>query len=1056
MKNVYRTLTLFLALLALATQSATAGLYVMGEAPLGKGWTLSSDYYVEVPEPNSNGIFKGYFTGTGATSYFVFSDQNSCTDWTEFNNNYRYSPADENLEMVAGTEYTVSKSTNGSAAYYFTHTAGTVYQIYGDWTSGELKVTIKEATAKTYNIYVKNESDVSALNLYVWDATGELSASWVGDALSETEEINGATWYKKTYTSYCDNIYCIVNEGSGAPQTADIYDPYANFYIVYNGNGNYTSSSQPNTEYKLWMHGSLSWNGESCDYSPETGAGMKYDSENDYYYANNVTLYSGSTFCFSTNLGSNWSDAGTRYGYTGSSALIISDEMIGTELGLGAWNESEYQMATAGHYNVLVNLTKGWVKLIKVSESTLSPMNVYLEQTSNVEIEDVGSEGDVYDSSIGEADHWPLMAWNRNEGDWNSGDTRYHYPVTYMGTTTTDDGKTWWHWQVSASIAELKFYRTNKSDNLSETLNRKAGLAYYTWDEDGTTDGTLTDHTRQYFEGSVETVPSNSTLWEGYYYCYFVNTVGWENVFCYAWNDDGSYTDYKGNDMSTWPGVICQCVGTDPETGYEVWLYVFGKIGEIDPPDYIIFNDGNPDPEDDSKEQTGDFVFQNGGVYDYLGLITGKYTLGNIIREGELNVAYTISNDLLGVYYDSDAETVIGDQTIKGALYAKDFNDYAEKSIMSDASWTDYVYDICTLTDVNNFPGGSQIQKKRTAYDQSNWVKLVISPNYSGTVPNLAEWVGKIIPGATLNGYLTDSINPQFHVLSIGMGDSQDYEPNVYITTHFNDTVVFEYTHQDWQPAPYEDNIGRITGKPYHMFYVAPKPQEFAYITWAVYSRNDNIMTGPDYEGEEPSDGGYFLIPAFAQDRETRTADADIYGIFDNAYGQTGGFKVNWSLFETADAASGDGKGALSEGKPWYQIVTPGEMYKFKAIVRYAKDNADNILYKSGIREGDGGVTGGPHRANALTVEGLWYDGIDESNAAATSKFIVFPVDATAVTDADFGKVSSIADITANGDVVSVRYYDLMGVESATPFDGINIVVTTYSDGSRTATKVLR
>jgi hypothetical protein len=31
-----------------------------------------------------------------------------------------------------------------------------------------------------------------------------------------------------------------------------------------------------------------------------------------------------------------------------------------------------------------------------------------------------------------------------------------------------------------------------------------------------------------------------------------------------------------------------------------------------------------------------------------------------------------------------------------------------------------------------------------------------------------------------------------------------------------------------------------------------------------------------------------------------------------------------------------------------------------------------------------------------------------------------------------------------------------MGVESNKPFDGLNIVVTTYSDGSRSSRKVLR
>ena len=49
-----------------------------------------------------------------------------------------------------------------------------------------------------------------------------------------------------------------------------------------------------------------------------------------------------------------------------------------------------------------------------------------------------------------------------------------------------------------------------------------------------------------------------------------------------------------------------------------------------------------------------------------------------------------------------------------------------------------------------------------------------------------------------------------------------------------------------------------------------------------------------------------------------------------------------------------------------------------------------------------------------------------------------------------------IQDVATPSTVASVRYYNLMGVESDKPFDGLNIVVTTYSDGSRTSKKILR
>ena len=40
--------------------------------------------------------------------------------------------------------------------------------------------------------------------------------------------------------------------------------------------------------------------------------------------------------------------------------------------------------------------------------------------------------------------------------------------------------------------------------------------------------------------------------------------------------------------------------------------------------------------------------------------------------------------------------------------------------------------------------------------------------------------------------------------------------------------------------------------------------------------------------------------------------------------------------------------------------------------------------------------------------------------------------------------------------VVSVSYVNVAGIESSTPFQGVNIVVTRYEDGSQTTTKVIK
>ena len=74
-----------------------------------------------------------------------------------------------------------------------------------------------------------------------------------------------------------------------------------------------------------------------------------------------------------------------------------------------------------------------------------------------------------------------------------------------------------------------------------------------------------------------------------------------------------------------------------------------------------------------------------------------------------------------------------------------------------------------------------------------------------------------------------------------------------------------------------------------------------------------------------------------------------------------------------------------------------------------------------------------------------------DSTVTPSTKFVVYPLDL----DAD--KVATgVNDVNCAKEVKGVSYFNMMGVESAQPFDGVNIMVTTYTDGTSSATKVLR
>ena len=1160
--------------------------YITGSESLGLGWSYAPE--TEMTFDASTGLYTYTTQVTEGGMYnFVFANGQG-NDWADFNGNYRIGPASNNNQAITpdGNWNSTQMANGNDGSYSVTVNPGTITFTLDP---ANMRFSVEaDVLTHNYTFYVLPSDHQTVPYIYLWGlGTDEAySNTYPGNQLTETVVLDdGNTWYKLSVDLTAEYIHALINgggENADNTKTADITHIDPGTYYIY-----WTTEREPGGSYNdyfltnvppshpggdLFMIGTYYYDKQQYHYDPNSGVQMKYDANTQIYYLNNVNLTVNNTFCFTTQLSTDWNNVGTRYGNSGSNDHVVGEGVtnyfpidengVNKAIALDEWSEinGEYRMLVPGIFNVLVNLEEKWVKLIKTDYYELTPMNVFLEQTPNVTMSEDGNNfiqnpGTEYSTQIFGDGNWPLAAYNGTFGDgvWNPHDNGNMYPVTYIGDTTTVDGKTWWHWQVEASIAELFFTRLNDEPLQSDTIRRKAGVLWVTWDEvDGK--ATLTDHSREYFEAAANALPTNAVVMEGHYYVYFINTVDWDRVYCYAWDNnevegggvDHTFHDGYSRQMNIWPGQPCELVGIDPVTGYEVWRYDFGTIIGTDIPNGgIIFNDGNEYAETEAKEQTGDFEYINGAVYDYLGMVDGAFTLNNLIRNGAKDVRYTLSNDLLGVYYDEDAVTRIWYkdeheqpvyEDIVGALYAKDLNLYGEKSIKPDASYTDYVYDICYS---DHTAGRSQIMVKKTTYDQSNWVKLVISPNYDGRHavvapeerPSLKQFVDHIIPAGTLDVFLTDSINPTAHVLSIAKGQDMKYEPNVYISTHFNDTIVFNYTHQDWIDAelPYNyscqpqiiweydtiEDIVTVTGgqairrpnyeHPYKMFYVAPKPQEVAYITWVVYDNYNNDETWPGYEHDKytpytqesgstkyPEDPGRFYAPrnwdrsiyldADAYPLLSHLTDASEiekalggwspeYGPYSNGFLQHGAIKVNWSLFDVE-----------ASGGPWWQIIKPGQAYKFKAIIRYARgsgftdneddfdDTANNYYYgpSNGYSTtdaygnpvpGPGTVFNAPRRGNETGYPNMYftdYDHLDES------KFIIFPIEASNGESKgdEMGNVTTvkevISNVAASRTVTGVHYYNLMGAESDKPFDGVNIVVITFSDGSRISHKILR
>ena len=150
---------------------------------------------------------------------------------------------------------------------------------------------------------------------------------------------------------------------------------------------------------------------------------------------------------------------------------------------------------------------------------------------------------------------------------------------------------------------------------------------------------------------------------------------------------------------------------------------------------------------------------------------------------------------------------------------------------------------------------------------------------------------------------------------------------------------------------------------------------------------------------------------------------------------------VVWAVYNGADGAfylpvhqgsanAQEFKAAFKVDYSLNSVATPelvnGDMYSFEALVKevaVATTDAKSAPRKTA------------------------YD----STVAPSTKFVVYPL------DLDDNKVATgVNDVNSAKEVKGVSYFNMMGVESAQPFDGVNIMVTTYTDGTQSAAKVLR
>lgn len=582
--------------------------------------------------------------------------------------------------------------------------------------------------------------------------------------------------------------------------------------------------------------------------------------------------------------------------------------------------------------------------------------------------------------------------WGRHNSDWagspygdNYENSRFLYqnsdpndpndqPDVYI--ETSEDGAKWFTWYEDNSVASITFgygdltansnypiYTPNKdvyqfyATYESPAVSQQAGELWYVWTPDftnpGNDNGELIDVTRTY-ESRAKQKAMCSTVREGNY-VYYTDIKGWgdDNIFCYIFSETSSL-------VGIWPGIQMTKIGYDDE-GHPVYLIDLSNY-DLSSATGIIFNNGKEETNN-TKAQTGNLEWENGGCYDYLGLI---YRIG-----GNIDVIENEPDDnpatltLTGVWYSR----------VTGTLFAKGDNDYNNKSV-NGYGYTDYA----KSTDLQSAP-----------YDQSNWVEIKASYKSGGNVTT-TDLKGLIDSKFTLYGIKENSVNPLFEAISVSnVSNDSHYDPN-----HFT-------------PANFMGQYQQCTNG-INYFFVEPKPNEFVYLDRGIYVDRD------DASQAEPDDYFRFIM-------NTNT-------------GLKGSFNVDWTYHDALNTGGYN----FNESQLGSHGVAPDliNLTGYSGWLAIIKKNETTTS------------SAAPSRLKEYVepFDPAAYD----TSVTPSATYTVYPI---CITSDMATAIQDVKNDKAVRTLKTTRYYNLMGVESSTPFSGVNIVVKEYTDGTRESSKAI-
>ena len=229
-----------------------------------------------------------------------------------------------------------------------------------------------------------------------------------------------------------------------------------------------------------------------------------------------------------------------------------------------------------------------------VDGTVKNPVSYTYTITDKEEPKPTGTNIYVKSSSIPYLYAWMPMLGNKEPcGSW---------PGSIFKDTKTVDGTSYYYKHFDETGLNIIFNNGSGGQTADITDCTKAGNYYYSWD--GGSGYSLI----KYEEGGDSPTPDPDPQPDNSLHAYFINTPGWSNVMCWAWNDSENFTG------GTWPGVNCTKLTIKGDNGEDIWEWKYTGTS-TGTPTGIIFNNGSGG----TGNQTGDFTFSNGSFYNFDG-----------------------------------------------------------------------------------------------------------------------------------------------------------------------------------------------------------------------------------------------------------------------------------------------------------------------------------------------------------------------------------------------------------------------------------------------------